>query len=881
LREQRRSTIPFLPGPLVGREQELAFARQLFLEHDVRLLTLTGPPGVGKTSLSLALATELEDHFPDGARLVDLSTTSDAALVAAVVADSLGAAGSGGPLERLVSHLVERQLLLLIDNFEQVIMAAPLIAELLRRCRNLTMLITSRAPLRLRWEQELPVEPLALPDPADTQTPHVLARAPSIRLFVERARAVSPGFSLTEANATAVAGLCRRLDGLPLAIELAAARVRLLSPAAMLRQLTAPEADTPGTNTQRADTGQASSLQVLASGARDLPPRQQALRGAIDWSYALLDDAERALFRRLGIFAGGCTVEAVEAVAVDDGPASGFPEKETSDSARDTLDLLGSLVEKSLLRRDELDKDEPRLRMLQTIQEYAVEQLGVSGEADAVRVRHTAFYAGLAERAGPELIGPDQAAWLDRLDGERGNLRAAGRRAAAHGDAETVLRLGAALWRYWWARSDAAETRERMAGILALAALMPASSAHARALHGAGVLARELGEYPRARALLGESLVMARALDDRELVSGVLESLGWLAQLQGSYAEARALLGESLEIARQLSDQRGAADILAKLAYVAFAEGDRAGARSLNDRSLEAAHQVGDRRVVGDVLFNLGLSAHVERSLAEAREYYEESRAVLRELGHRPALAQTLHLLGHVATMQGDVVSARGLFREALLTARQAGNRRRLAFVLWAIASLVATEGEADLAVRLDSTAHAAAGLMGAALARPVRQLYDELLAPAQDALGPTRVVSARAAGRAMALDDAVDEALNWLADGTDRAPGGTTPAPSGLPLLAVDPSSPEPDWPGHPPVRPMSEASSKLNLLTPREREIATLIGQGLTSREIAERLVIGKGTADTHADHIRTKLDLRSRAEIAAWAVHHGLLDLAHATD
>jgi predicted ATPase/DNA-binding CsgD family transcriptional regulator len=859
--ERHHSGIPLLPGPLVGRQAELFTARHLLLATGARLVTLTGPPGVGKTSLALALAADLHGHFADGIRFVDLSTVTDADLVATVMADGLGAGGGRRPLTRLIGYLSERECLLVVDNFEQVIGAAPLVAELLRSCPALAMLVTSRASLRLRWERELSIPTLALPDHASASAPETLARTAAVSLFVERARAVSPGFAVTASNAPAVGELCRRLDGLPLAIELAAARARLLSPEAMLRQLAGSDDDArqgwarPGTR-----------LDVLAGGPRDLPQRQQALGTAIGWSYALLDAAERAMFRRLAVFVGGCTLEAIERVC-------------SEQSAVPTLDAVASLVEKSLVRRELNDPAEPRLRMLETIREYALRELVASGEADLLRARHAAFYLALAEQAAPELEGPDQAVWLDRLDGEHDNLRAAGRWAAERGEAETVLRLGASLWRFWWARANAAEARERVEGMLALASVTPRSLARVKALQGAGVLAHELGDYPRSRALLEESLAVGRQLGDDRAVGSVLDSLGWLAQQCGQPAEARTLLEESLAISQQVGDRRGSAGILARLGYVAFAEGDRPSTRALLDQSLTLARATGDRRIIGEALFNLGLSSHVARDLGEARRFYEESRATLRELGHRPALAQTLHMLAHLLTMTGDVASARPLYHEALVTAREVGNRRRLAFALWTIAPLAVASGEPERAVRLDAAASVAAEAMGAVIACPVRDLYDALLVPAHRELGEERVAAARQAGQALTLQAAVEETLAWLTLDLEARPGvsGNRERASAEPTARhpepVEPSDGR-DSSGAEPAISSPRETAGGEQLTRREREIAALIGQGLTSPEIAERLVISRGTVDAHADHIRTKLELRSRAEIAAWAVRQGLL-------
>jgi len=883
MREWRPSGIPLLPGPLVGRDAELRAARELLLEHGARLVTLTGPPGVGKTSLALALAAELQDQFDDGVRFVDLSTVTDPELVATVMADSLGAgagggvAGGAGPMARLIAFLADRSRLLVVDNFEQVIGAAPLIAELLRTCRALTVLATSRAALRLRWEWELPIAPLELPERTQVSAPEALEHLPAIRLFVVRARAVRPDFSLTPANAAAVAEVCRKLDGLPLAIELAAARARVLTPEAMLEQLTGAEQDAPQ-GWSRTGLG----LDVLTGGARDLPRRQQALSTAIDWSYALLDDDERTLFRRLAVFVGGCTLEAVQAVAGAGTSTSGpgdtqdhAPSSHARQLTASTLDLVASLVEKNLLRQEHMIAAEPRLRMLETIRAYAVRALAASDEAEPVRAHHAAFYLELAELAAPRLEGAEQAAWLDRLDGERDNLRATARWAAERGDAETVLRLGAALWPFWWARSDAAEARERVEGILSLAALMPPSPARVRALHGAGVLAHELADYGEAEILFEQSLRTARQIDDRQAIGDVLNSHGWMAQQRGDFASARVLLDQSLEVARQLDDPTRLASTLSRRGYVAFAVGDIAEARTFLDEALVVARQVDDQRIICDVLYSLGLTFHAERDLVQARRFFEESRAILTRLAHRPALAQTLHSLGAVATMERDFPRARALYREVLLTARGAGNQRRLALVLWAIAVLVGAEGEPAWAVRLHTAGTVAIEALGVKLARPLRELNEANVAPAYAALGEDEVTAARALGRTMTLEQAVDEALTWLSDRSDdaRAIQAVThpaaPAADG-PAVGIAQSGHESEKAGRP--APLDDPRS--TPLTQREREIAALIGRGLTSREIAQRLVIGKGTVDAHADHIRDKLDLHSRAEIAAWAVRHGLL-------
>ena len=838
IRTRRLDNLPAQPTPLLGREQEVRAAREWLLRDDVRLLTLTGPGGSGKTRLALALAEGLLGTFADGIWLVDLTPLRDPSLVISAIAHVLGLRESGARpgLERLVDHLRKRRALLVLDNCEQVLGAAPQIAELLGACRHVKVLATSREPLHLRWEHELPVAPLAVPDLGYLPDLEALARVPSVALFLERAQAVAPELALTEENAPAVAEICARLDGLPLAIELAAARAKLLPPRVLLRRLVGAAGET--------------SLGLLTGGGRDGPARHRTLRDAVAWSYALLEPAEQALFRRLAVFVGGWTLEAAEAVCDD------------------AVDLIASLVDKSLVRWEAQADGEPRPRMLETLREYAAEQLAASpDEAADARDRHVAHYVELAEAAEPHLEGPAQGVWLEHLDRERGNVCAALRRLRECGDAERGLRLGAALWRFWWARSDAPEARERIEGILALAAASPPSAARARALHGAGVLARELGDYPAARALMEESLTIARRLGERHVVADVLDSLGWLLQLQGDSRGARPHLREALETFGQLGYRWGLATTLHRLGYVAFAEGDHAGALPLYRQSLEVARQAGYRRIVADVLFSIGVSAHVARDLAGARRSYEESSTIHRALGQRHLLIVTHSLLGHAAAMQGDVLIARTLYRESLLAARETGNRRRLAFTLSAVATLV-VQHEPERALRFDAVGRTAAEAMGAVLAPPVRELWDGQLDRARAALGEERAAVATVDG-ALALEEAVEEALVWLAGPADVSRADGRSGAGGLRL---------PDG-GHTsdgsPTRPVAGGPA-IETLTCREREVAALIAGGATNRRIAEILVISPHTAERHVERILAKLGCGARAEVAAWAVRQGLAPL-----
>jgi predicted ATPase/DNA-binding CsgD family transcriptional regulator len=856
----RQRGIPLLPSPLIGRQEDVRAARQALLEDGVRLLTLTGPPGVGKTSLALTVARGLTERSRHGASLVDLAPVTDPALVGGAIVDALGVGTTPGrrPLDRLVRAIGERERLLVLDNFEQVVGAAPLVADLLAACPALAVIVTSREPLRLRWEHELPVAPLPVPESTSSAGLDVLAASPAVRLLVERARAVSAGFTLGPIDAHAVAEICRRLDGLPLAIELAAARMRLLSPSAILERLI-------GGREQRSDPGAArpSSPPMLAGGPRDLPPRQQSLHDAIAWSYGLLDAQEQALFRRLAVFSGGCTFEAAEVIC--DASWEG----------------IASLIEKSLLRQETPPDGELRVRMLETIRDYALSQLAASGEAEALQQRHAAYFVDLAERAEPELTGPRQAVWLERLDRERDNFRAAASWAAGRGEIETMLRLGAALIRYWRTRGDAADVRERVEGILALAATAPPLPATVKAFYGAGDLARVLGDYVAAQSLLERSLQIAREIDDRAGLASVLCELCKLAGYRGRYGDAHRYGEESLALLEELGDLSGLATALREVGMIGYLEDRQPEARRLLERGRAIARQLGDQRLIGNFAFSLALTHHVAGELATARRLYDECLAIDLAVGSRASAGSVLGNLGNVATLEGDVARAPTLFRESLAASREAGDRRRLAFTLSAVAGLAATDGAFERAVRLDAAASTATAEMGARLAPGMRAVYDSQLELARNALGEAGVAASRAAGQSLSLEQVVDEALSWLERDAVPEPTGAEPAATTLsdPVLV-----PRPDEDtarasartrGSAGVR-QGQTSPRADVLTRRERDVAVLIGRGMSNREIAETLVITEGTAESYVHRVLTRLDFTRRAQVAAWAVAQRLHEL-----
>ncbi|MCD6056913.1 MAG: adenylate/guanylate cyclase protein [Thermomicrobiales bacterium] len=677
--------VPHPATPLIGREREIATARAaLGLSsgdsqpdgdlQTTRLLTLTGPGGAGKTRLSLHLAADLGAEFTDGAAFVPLADVTNPVLVPVAIASALDLGDTSGepPRGLVFAHLRDRHLLLVLDNFEQVMSAAPLVADLLSGCPRLHVVATSRERLSLRGEQELPLPPLALPKTPrratdDTSAEEVSAaieevrRAEAVRLFVSRAQSVKPGFEITAGNATAVAEICSRLDGLPLAIELAAARSRLLSPDALL---------------SRFDR----RLDLLDCGPRDLPARQQTMRDTIAWSYDLLDPDEQRLFTHLSIFAGGATLEAAAAITGDQESGGGMAD----------LALVESLADKSLVQ---LTGDEPRIRMLQTIRDFGQERLAESPERQVIAQRHAAYFLALAEESEQLLAGSEQTRWLDLLEREQANLRAAVDWLRDEGQIEEALRLGGALWRFWWLRGDIEEGRHQLESLLAQSALV-SPAVRAKALNGAGVLAESQGDWDTATRLHEESLEISRQIGDQRGVAWSLNNLGVVAINRGDYTRAHSLLLENLAVAERADETASIATALNDLGLIAHSRQDYDEATSLWTRSLALFRTLGDESHVARALNNLGTVAMELGEYRRAQDLFSESLALHRHVGDRQATASTLNNLAEAASSLGDAESAMGLFRESHSLALEGGNRLYAAIAMENLAALTRLQGE-------------------------------------------------------------------------------------------------------------------------------------------------------------------------------------------
>ncbi|MFZ0278085.1 MAG: protein kinase [Candidatus Sulfotelmatobacter sp.] len=733
--EIRPSNLPVQRTGFVGREKEVAAAKELLLRQDVRMVTVTGPGGIGKTRLAVQVASGLVERFPGGTYFVPLASLSDPGLIASVIVQTLGIREAGGqsPLEILKGNLQDSlcaPMLLLLDNFEHLVQAALTVAELLSASPNLKVLVTSRAALHVSGEHEFPVSPLALPDSRFKLSVEILSQCPAVALFVQRARAVKPDFELTRENAATVAEICARLDGLPLAIELAASRVKVLSPSLMLTRL-------------------ASRLQLLTGGARDMPRRQQTLRAAIDWSYDLLTAAEQKLFRRLSVFVGGCTLESAEAVCNPKG-----------DLDLDLLDGMASLVDKSLVQEVEPSQGESRFMMLETIREYALEKLEASGEEGLTKRAQAAYCLVLAEEEPTGQCGAEGMEWSERFAREHENFRAGLQWLTETGDAEWGLRLGTALFRFWEIREYLAEGRDQLDKLLKLAGAAGPTKGRARALFAAGVLAGEQGDYASADKLINESQDIALQLGDKEGVAVSLNALAVFARDRSDVARAHILFEATLGLWRELGDQKAIARALSNLANVLKLQGDYDRARSLHAECLSIFQGLGDRTGVAWSLNYQGDIARDHGDTAAARTLYEQGLGIFRELSDRWGIAGTLADLGSLAREQGNYSSARSLYGESVKLFQELDHKRGVARLLECSACLAATQLDAERSLRLAGAAAALRQNIGAPLTPAEQAKLEASLHAARKALTDTVGTKAWLEGWALPVEKAVEEVL-------------------------------------------------------------------------------------------------------------------------
>jgi predicted ATPase/serine/threonine protein kinase len=733
--ETRPTNLPVQRTGLVGRQKEVAAAKELLLREDVRLVTVTGPGGIGKTRLAVQVASGLVENFPGGTHFVPLSHVSDPDLIASMIVQVLGIREAGGkpPLELLKENFedpLRAPMLIVLDNFEHLVGAAPTVAELLAMGPNLKILVTSRAALHVYGEHEFSVPPLALPDSRSLPSIAALSQYSAVALFVERARAAKPDFELTRENASAVAEICARLDGLPLAIELAAARVKVLSPASMRTRL-------------------ASRLQLLTGGARDLPQRQQTLRSAIDWSYDLLTAAEQKLFRRLSVFVGGCTLEGVEAVC-----------DTKADLDLDLLDGMASMVDKSLVQQVEPAKAESRFVMLETIREYALEKLEESGEKVLTKRAHAAYCLVLAEEGATEQGRVEGAEWLERLTIDHDNFRAALEWLTETGDADWGLRLGAALFRFWEVGEYLTEGRDRLDKLLKLARAAGPTKAGTRAFFAAGVLAGEQGDYASADALFRESLDSARQLLDQQGVAVSLNALAVNARDRGEVAVARSLFEEDLVLWRELGDHKAVARALSNLANAVKLQGDYDRARSLYAEGLSIFQGLGDRIGVAWSMNYQGDVARDQGDSASARTLYGQGLAIFRELGDRWGIAGTLADLGNLERQQRNYSQAHSLYRESIRLFQELEHKRGVARLLECFACSAAAQLDRERSLRLAGAAAALRQNIGAPLTPAEQAKLEASLDPARQGLTNTAGATAWLEGWAMPVEKAVEEVL-------------------------------------------------------------------------------------------------------------------------
>lgn len=830
-----------IPNPLtptVGREHEVEAVLRFLDTAELRLLTLTGPGGVGKTRLALRSARRIKTALGMDVAFVNLAPIVEPALVRAAIAQAIGVpVGDHRTLmSRLVQAIGDRSLLLVLDNFEQVISECVMVAELLSQCPNVKALVTSRMPLHIQGEQEFPVPPLSLPDLDSPMGLAEVAANDAVALFVQRAKATTPEFELTQRNAETVAAICSRLDGLPLAIELAAARTRIFTAESLLARLN-------------------DRLAVLTGGPRDMPSRQRTMRSAIQWSYDLLSQEEQVVFQRLAIFSGSFSLSA--ATEILDFPARSNSASPDSPDSPDVLECLLSLLDKSLILRLNTGGEEYRFRMLQTIREFGLAQLEHSGDTDLLRARLLRFYCDLIVAQEADFIGPDQHIVMRRLDSEVGNLRIAlqagldlDQPAGLYG-----LRLASTLWRYWLVRGQLSEGTRWLSRSLSLATDVPAGD-RAQALNNLGNLSLELGQYTKAQACYEQSLELYRSVDDKSGMGDELNNLGLIDLIQGNFTPARQLLEQSLAYRRELDDTSSLPSTLTNLGDIATYEGDYDAATAYQSEALTIRRSIGNKRGIALSCHNLGMIASLRGDLDAADRWFTEGMTYANELDDAYSRASILLGQGRLAIRRGLFADAMELLTQSLQILQTMGSRRLLAEVVDALAAGGAMAGHYETAARLiGSTAAMREGHKIGINARSVIE-YEVLVETLVEHLGETGYQHELDTGKRMTLDVATEQALLLAREIT------TTP------LKEVKPGTDE-----HAEGDSAPRALADQLGLTSREREVLVLIVDGLTDKEIADRLFISPRTAMTHVGNVLSKLGVNNRRMAARVAIERGL--------
>jgi len=848
----------------VGREQEIAEIHSLLHKTRARLITLTGPGGIGKTSLALRIAITLQEDFIDGIYFVSLASINDPLLVIPTIVQALGIQENENlsSLDRLKQALQEKHMLLLLDNFEQVVMAAPHLPDLLSACPHAVLLVTSRTILHVHGEYDFPVPPLALPDLARLPDCETLAQCASIALFLQRTKAIRPDFQLTQKNAPILAEICVRLDGLPLAIELATARMKLLPPQELLAKLT-------------------HRLQILTGGARDAPIRQQTLRNTIAWSYHLLNAEEQQLFQRLSVFASGCTLKSLVAVcnALDG-----------QNTEIDVLNGASSLIDKSLLYMVEPDGYEPRLKLLETLREYAAEALSSNEQFALTRRVHAYHYLSFVEEIEPELLGSEQAAYLERLEQEYDNIRAALQWALERGEDQErmvmALRMCGALPRFWDMRGHRSEGWNFLMRALAVQNEAIASL-RIKALDAAALLAINQSDHDLAIKISEENLALCRKLGNIKGVAFSLHRLGGIAWAQGNYAMSQVLEEEALHHFRELQDIWGIASSLEVLTSVALDQCEYARARMLVDECLLLWKKIDNKWGIAYALWLSGsIFLYAQLDLVSARSILEEGVARSRSVGHRDSAAYALITLGFVTFFQGELPLTRTLFEEGVSIFHDIRDRRGIALGNYSMGWLAFSQGEYETARALFEEG---LNLLNALGHRWIMTLCLEGLAGVNAIEGQ----SARAAllwGAAENLREnmgtpmppimhvfytqMVEHARTQINEHEFSAKwkkGRNMPLPQ---VLAADHSATGPTSELETSAAPKPTTTSYPDQLTNREVQVLRLVAQGWTDLQIASHLVISPRTVNTHLGSIYRKAQVSSRSGATRYAIQHHLI-------